>query len=361
MEARLSNIVHHMTGEADEDTMSAWGSLEGGGSSPTDFSRKRNSFDPQMAPLGEGPFDDLDDNSRTGFSQLVGRVTAGETATLLGDEVGTGNGFQVESTTTTAVGRGTVKADKDASAGDIVGGETITAAEGIQRGDTTTVNAVVDGDNNKADETPVVGPRPPPIVVVPAVEQRVANDANDVEVSGGGTKSKEGDEVAQEKLGEVENRPEEPKTDEEVVEKVSSQADEVEAATKLSQQQTQPQPQQQQQQQQQFRPSTHSPRRSNQDDQTDGSNCEPHFAREDDKSFRSSSDVESIDQTKPAEEEEEGGSQVLGVPASITSGGSDARYVARQRWTWAFWRVCQLLRRKKRKQFEIMSQRATDR
>ena len=37
------------------------------------------------------------------------------------------------------------------------------------------------------------------------------------------------------------------------------------------------------------------------------------------------------------------------------------RYVARQRWIWAYGRVCQLVRRRKRKQFEIMSQRATDR
>lgn len=37
------------------------------------------------------------------------------------------------------------------------------------------------------------------------------------------------------------------------------------------------------------------------------------------------------------------------------------RYIARQRWIWALDRVCQLVRRRKRKQFEIMSQRATDR
>lgn len=37
------------------------------------------------------------------------------------------------------------------------------------------------------------------------------------------------------------------------------------------------------------------------------------------------------------------------------------RYIARQRWVWAIGRVCQLVRRRKRKQFEIMSQRATDR
>lgn len=38
-----------------------------------------------------------------------------------------------------------------------------------------------------------------------------------------------------------------------------------------------------------------------------------------------------------------------------------ARLIARQRWIWAFGRICQLVRRRKRKQFEIMSQRATDR
>lgn len=45
MEARLANIVHHVTGEADEDTMSAWGSLgpasPGGDSSVT---CRRSSF-----------------------------------------------------------------------------------------------------------------------------------------------------------------------------------------------------------------------------------------------------------------------------------------------------------------------------
>lgn len=46
---------------------------------------------------------------------------------------------------------------------------------------------------------------------------------------------------------------------------------------------------------------------------------------------------------------------------SIASAALDARYLARKRWIWAIGRVCQLLRRRKRQEFEIMSQRATDR
>lgn len=46
---------------------------------------------------------------------------------------------------------------------------------------------------------------------------------------------------------------------------------------------------------------------------------------------------------------------------SIASTAVDARYLAKKRWLWAIGRVCQLLRRRKRQEFEIMSQRATDR
>lgn len=322
MEARLANIVHHMTGEADEDTMSAWGSLEGVGS-PADLSRRRNSFGLQMTSFSEGPFEDVDDSRSTGLSQLVSKVTAEETA-ILGKKVGTGI---FEGT----VGRETVQVDEDMGAGDIAGEDT-TAAGGIQPED-----AVIAADNE--DDEPPVAVRAPATVVA-AAEPSIAN------AEGSGETARKEDKAAKQNLGEVENKSVKPKTDE--VAKRNSRADE-EALVEVPRQKTHPRPQLQLR-------SANYPRKSNQDDQTDGSSRGPHSAREDE-SFRSS-DVESIHQTKQAEEEE---SQTLGMQASVTSGGSDARYVARQRWIWAFWRVCQLLRRKKRKQFEIMSQRATDR
>lgn len=52
----MENIVHHMTGEADEDTMSEWSSLRSSGS-PSDLgssvARSRNPFGGQMSPLNE--------------------------------------------------------------------------------------------------------------------------------------------------------------------------------------------------------------------------------------------------------------------------------------------------------------------
>lgn len=60
----MANIVHHITGEADEDTMSAWSSLAGGGGggagSPTELGtapslRRRGSFGMQMASCSEEP------------------------------------------------------------------------------------------------------------------------------------------------------------------------------------------------------------------------------------------------------------------------------------------------------------------
>lgn len=53
----------------------------------------------------------------------------------------------------------------------------------------------------------------------------------------------------------------------------------------------------------------------------------------------------------------------LGTPAAVVASSTldSSRDVARRRWVWAYGRVCHLLRRRKRKQFEIMSQRATDR
>lgn len=63
MEARLANMVHHMSGEADEDTMSAWSSLGGSGgglASPGEIGpalslRRRSSFGMQMASFSENP------------------------------------------------------------------------------------------------------------------------------------------------------------------------------------------------------------------------------------------------------------------------------------------------------------------
>lgn len=67
MESRLANIVHHISGEADEDTMSAWESLNGGGGvgagglgSPSEMGpafslRRRSSFGQQMASFSEDP------------------------------------------------------------------------------------------------------------------------------------------------------------------------------------------------------------------------------------------------------------------------------------------------------------------
>lgn len=60
----MANIVHHISGEADEDTMSAWSSLAGGGGggagSPIELGtapslRRRGSFGMQMASCSEDP------------------------------------------------------------------------------------------------------------------------------------------------------------------------------------------------------------------------------------------------------------------------------------------------------------------
>lgn len=63
MEARLANIVHHMTGEADEDTMSAWGSLGSGspGEPAPSVVRQRGYFGTQAMPLSHEPLRELDE------------------------------------------------------------------------------------------------------------------------------------------------------------------------------------------------------------------------------------------------------------------------------------------------------------
>ena len=59
MEARLANIVHHMTGEADEDTMSAWGSV-GSAGTPAELmpspGRRRSFLATQISDGGVSPF-----------------------------------------------------------------------------------------------------------------------------------------------------------------------------------------------------------------------------------------------------------------------------------------------------------------
>ncbi|CAM9905079.1 unnamed protein product, partial [Sphacelaria rigidula] len=113
-------------------------------------------------------------------------------------------------------------------------------------------------------------------------------------------------------------------------------------------------------------------RRSNQDDQSQGSGRNERNAeqkeegglRPDDtgvsnKAARLSDDDAGFFNV-PAHAAEPGAEGEIELEESIGS-AADVHYIARQRWLWAFGRVCNLIRRRKRKQLEIMSQRATDR
>lgn len=72
MEARLANIVHHMTGEADEESMSAWESY--GSCSPAEpapsGAQRRSSFGPQVTSFDREPLLELEES---GAEALVSR------------------------------------------------------------------------------------------------------------------------------------------------------------------------------------------------------------------------------------------------------------------------------------------------
>lgn len=111
-------------------------------------------------------------------------------------------------------------------------------------------------------------------------------------------------------------------------------------------------------------------RRSNQDDQSQGSE---YINFEENENENDVSPVDKVGPSKSARlsDDEAGffnqpanaaktGEGQIDLEESIGS-ASDWHYIAQQRWLWAFGRVCHLLRRRKRKQLEIMTQRATDR
>lgn len=103
-------------------------------------------------------------------------------------------------------------------------------------------------------------------------------------------------------------------------------------------------------------------RRSNQDDESEGSTGKLTRARKGVLiSEPKTPDTDRQDSNHILDANRDDESKEFELQGSISSGGSDVKYVARQRWIWAFGRVCQLIRRRKRKSFEIMSQRATDR
>ncbi|CAM9424792.1 unnamed protein product, partial [Scytosiphon promiscuus] len=291
VESRLANIVHHMSGEADEDTMSAWGSLGGGLASPAELGpslplRRRSSFGMHMSSFSEEPF----------LEPPVGRTSLnGEGADVArsGDQgkndLGT-FGSVVDRTKEKATGGGT---------------EALTAGQ-------SDLSSSDRNPNNAATRRPASETAEERTAVPPAVDRQGSDGVSS-------NPPDSGDERAKKALASLEG-------------------------TKVLQPR----------------------RRSNQDDQSDGLNSKINSARsgEDERDPRTSmSEIDSVhgEETASNAEGSEYPLTALIVEGSVESGGSDARYIARQRWIWAFGRVCQLVRRRKRKQFEIMSQRATDR
>lgn len=316
MEARLANIVHHMTGEADEDTMSAWDSLGGVGSPAelgSSLARRRSSVGSQMASFAEAPHLDLDDELSTAISidrvvdQLSDtRLQQGNASVPPVGELESGGSTRLHGADTDVV-RG--KVDEGGS------------AAGIELGDNTRAEDMV---HVPADTTTVVGDTLVQDGTVVAGKRDIAYTA----VGDGALEEGEWRTAARPSNGE-EKAPEDQSRGEAVGEP------------------------------QQTPTASSSPRRrSNQDDQSDAPDSSKFNSAGGDASVSrldSPTNEITIEANQPDEP------RAFELPAeSITSGGSDARYIARQRWVWAIGRVCQLIRRRKRKQFEIMSQRATD-
>lgn len=280
----MANIVHHMSGEADEDTMSEWGSLRGA-NSPVEIT---NSLSRRHGPISQ---------HMPSFAE-----------SHLDDGMGEGNGTIFDER------RG---GDVQPSVADAVLGI-------IQLGHTATGDvAQVGGDKEVGEDLP---PDPEELPApVPSDEHiAAAPEAVEAAVDGGSAKIAEGIAAA------AEPGPHAAKDD---------MPQFVEEATKG------PAP-----------PGTGevSPRRrSNQDDQSDVSDTNLCSAAGEEPTSPGNGSMHLDNLGEP---------EAIDPQGSISTGGaSDARYIARQRWAWAFARVCQLIRRRKRKEFEIMSQRATDR
>ena len=296
MEARLANIVHHMTGEADEDTMSAWGSL-GSAGTPAEHVPSpgyRRSFLATQAPdVGVTPVEpvELHGKNDTGGSGesvnddlTIGEVDIGNQVVPRG-----GSGRKQGGAGTSLVDNGDIRVSR-------LQAELDTADGDMRQGDGAVVNGVVNSGDAVVGRDKMEGESPPGSKDF----EGTSSTHNGAIPSGGNGASADNGVVAS---------PEEPR------------------------------------------------RGSNQDDQSDGSNSRPSSARGDAIVFETNNIAdESLHLTNRTNQP-----RFLGLQESITSGGSDARHVARLRWIWAFGRVCQLIRRRKRKKFEVMSQRATDR
>lgn len=302
MESRLANIVHHITGEADEDTMSAWESLNGGGGggggpgSPTDMGplslRRRSSFGQQMTSFMENPLVELQNDELTLDAELA--------------EVGRGG---VENDEMRPTIDGVVKRAKEMARVKEGGGATW--AEAAKAG-TTPIDGGVKGATEKAqgwDETPATGDNG-------EIDAKPSRDDNFAEPSSAAMPSKgESKRIAG-------------ASNDAVVQKATTN----ETAKELSVEPTTPAPTEQR---------TDTPlvvhgvsggddgvndppqrRRSNQDDQSDGSNSKLNSARDSSMSGGSFP--------------EEGAGQGQGsidyppsfnLQGSIESGESDARYL----------------------------------
>ncbi|CAN0312301.1 unnamed protein product [Ectocarpus sp. 6 AP-2014] len=316
VEARLANIVHHISGEADEDTMSAWSSLAGGGGggagSPTDLGtapslRRRGSFGMQMASCSEDPPFDFRNDKMSLDEELANVGRDGDES----EEVVTSFGGVVERAKDVALqneggGRGEVER------------AAILTAPGNSSSAQATLKPTVVAAGPSASKT-----------LENTDEHQNPSEAKDLSSISSptdtGSPREEGTELP---IGLVSGG---------------------EDTNDLHPQR----------------------RRSNQDDQSDGSNSKLNSARaEEGRNDVTvvSKQASSVDGGSVLGEDAEGPGEgndfvktAFSPQASIDSGVLDSRLIARQRWIWAFGRICQLVRRRKRKQFEIMSQRATDR
>lgn len=364
MDTRLENIVHHMTGEADEDTMSAWGSL-GGVGSPAELglslARRSGPFGLQMASFNKAPDLELDGNLDVGGKGtdvvnelVVARVKPGKEMTpererrggggreekeeeqegvqIDGDAIGTDNGEDAVS--------GSIQLGDEAEAED----EQVWKSPPEPRA-TPAVSATKTPPAVSVTKTPPAElvPQAPPAVPVPqtppvASVPQAPPPAPSVQ-DGAIAVKEDGFDVDDAVSKEPEGRP-------------TSKTSDVEAPASAGE------PRQEAAKELRHQLADNSPRRrSNQDDHSVASNSSVNSAREDASVLKPTSPTTA---NAPAENPADA-PPVSDLQGSVTSGGSDVRYIARQRWIWAFGRVCQLIRRRKRKQFEIMSQRATDR
>ena len=335
MEARLANIVHHMTGEADEDTMSAWGSLESAGTpaellaSPgcrRSFSATQTQQQPgvtQISQLGTSP------------AEIQDKVDPGESCKSVNGDLTIGEEVNLSTPTVKREGeKGREQGGADADHGGMGAARPqagLDKAEGgLQQGGLAAMRSVV-------DEAMSGGCK-----VVDASSRTTEGAANIRDVA---SLSEENDGTGVSVRGIVEEAKTTAGTSE-----IANVA--VESKDRIHQEEFV------QASQKGEVPGGGYPRRaSNQDDQSD---CSNNSARGDDAIvFKANSSL--TDET--SHRQTSGANHLRGftLQESVTSGGSDARHVARLRWIWAFGRVCQLIRRRKRKRFEVMFQRATDR